>query len=210
MVKNNPTIGLYGILGVYNYGTEAIIKGTEIILREIWPDVHIKYASLRPEDDKKRLKGCNIEIIPRKIKRISSISRLNGILGEYTGFYSKKLFQENLEWLEDRDLVFSIGGDFYTTPSNCKDAKIRSYYNLLIHFGEVVKSKGKKLVIWGASIGPFEGCPKTKEIFLKHLSKVDLITSREFRTTQYLKNQKIINNVLQCPNQHFQFRTLKI
>ena len=57
MIKENPTIGLYGIGGVYNYGCEAIVRGTEIILRKKWPNIQIKYASLRPEDDKRRIQN---------------------------------------------------------------------------------------------------------------------------------------------------------
>jgi len=191
MVKDDPTIGLYGIGGVYNYGCEAIVRGTEIILRDIWPDVHIKYASLRPEDDKNRLKGCDIEVVPRKFHSFGSIQRLNGLMAYQTGLYSEKIFQEDLGWIKDCDAIFSIGGDLYTLPPKY-DPKKR-YYNPLIHFGEFVKSHGKKLVVWGASIGPFEGYPNAKKAFVNHLSHVDLITSREPVTTRYLKDLGIKN-----------------
>lgn len=201
MGKNDPTIGLYGIQGVYNYGCEAIVRGTEIILHEIWPAARIKYISPRPEDDKNRLKGCNVEIVPRKFHNLLSISRLNGTIGEKTGFYSKKFFQEDLGWVDDCDIIFSIGGDLYTLPPNYKDPKKR-YYNPLIHFGEFVKSRGKKLVIWGASIGPFEGYPKAKKAFVDHLNQVDLITSREPVTTRYLKSLGI-KNIIECADPAF-------
>lgn len=203
MGKDDLTIGLYGIFGVYNYGCEAIVRGTEIILHEIWPDARIKYISLRPEDDKNRLKGCNVEVIPRKSHNLLSISRLNGIVGQITGFYSKRFFQEDLRWVDDCDVIFSIGGDLYTLPPNYKDHKKR-YYNPLIHFGEVVKLRGKKLVIWGASIGPFEEHQmiKAKKAFIDHLDQVDLITSREPVTTRYLKNLGI-KNVIECADPAF-------
>lgn len=201
MGKNDPTIGLYGIFGVYNYGCEAIVRGTEIILHEIWPDARIKYISPRPEDDKYRLKGCNVEVIPRKSHNLLSISRLNGMVGRKTGFYSKKFFREDLKWVDDCDMIFSIGGDLYTLPPNYKDPKER-YYDPLIHFGEFVKSRGKKLVIWGASIGPFEGHLKAKKAFVDHLNQVDLIISREPVTTRYLKNLRI-KNIVECADPAF-------
>lgn len=201
MGKDDLIIGLYGIEGVYNYGCEAIVRGTEIILHKFWPAAHIKYISSRPEDDKNRLKGCNVEILPRKFHNVLSISRLNGIIGQKTGFYSKKIFQEDLRWVDDCDMIFSIGGDLYTLPFNYKDPKKR-YYNPLIHFGEFVKSRGKKLVIWGASIGPFEGYPKAKKAFFDHLNHVDLITSREPVTTRYLKSLGI-KNVIKCADPAF-------
>ena len=171
MLKDNPTIGLYGIAGVYNYGCESIVRGTEIILHKKWPDARIKYASLRPEDDKKRLKGCNVEIISRKMHPFGSMHRFNGLMAYQTGLYFKKLFQEDLKWIEDCDVIFSIGGDLYTLPSNYKEPKKR-YSNSLIHFGEAVKAHGKKFVIWGASIGPLKVILKQIRLLLTILCKL--------------------------------------
>ena len=201
MKNNNPTIGLYGIDGVYNYGCEAIVRGTESILHDKWPDIRIKYASLRPEDDRRRLKGCSIEIVARKFKPIWNPSRLNQLLA-YTGLYFKNQFREDIEWTNDCDIILSIGGDLYTLPPNYKDSRFRAYYNPLLHFGEIIKNKNKKLFIWGASIGPFEGYPKAKIAFIDHLRHVDIITSREPVTTKYLKNLKI-KNVIECADPAF-------
>jgi len=202
MGKDDITIGLYGIGGVYNYGCEAIIRGTEIILHEILPGANIKYASLRPIDDKIRLKGCNIEIIPRKIHKFGLLAEhLNELMASRTGFYYERMFREDLNWIDDCDVIFSIGGDLYTLPPNYNDPKKR-YTNNLINFGEFVKSRGKKFVVWGASIGPFEGYPKAKKAFLDHLRKADLITSREPVTTRYLKNLGI-ENVIECSDPAF-------
>ncbi len=197
MTKNNYTIGLYGIAGVYNYGCEAIIRGTEMIIHKKWPNAHIKYASLRPEDDKKRLEGCNIEIMPRKPFPRSTIPGINRMLSTFTGLHFKTPYREDLDWSKDCDMIFSIGGDLYTLHPQHKDHKIKRYYNPLIHFGDIVKSKGIPFVIWGASVGPFEGWPKTKKYFIKHLQEVDLITSREHITTNYLKDNGL-NNVIEC------------
>ncbi len=35
MINDDFTLGLYGIGGVYNYGCEAIIRGTGINIREM-------------------------------------------------------------------------------------------------------------------------------------------------------------------------------
>ena len=197
MNNDNYTIGLYGIAGVYNYGCEAIIRGTETIIHKKWPDAHIKYASSRPEDDKKRLKGCNVEIVPRKPFPRSTIPGINRMLATVTGLHFKTPYREDLNWLKGCDMIFSIGGDLYTLHPQHKDHKIKRYYNPLIHFGDIVKSKGMPFVIWGASVGPFEGWPKTKKYFIKHLQEVDLITSREHITTNYLKDNGL-NNVIEC------------
>ncbi len=63
---HNLQVLLIGIGGVYNYDCEAIVRGTEHMLHEQWPDARIVYASCRLEDDCARLKGCSVEIIRRK------------------------------------------------------------------------------------------------------------------------------------------------
>ena len=47
---------LIGIGGVYNYGCEAIVRGTVEILRKVNPQIQIAYASYNYVDDKRRLK----------------------------------------------------------------------------------------------------------------------------------------------------------
>ena len=42
---------LIGIGGVYNYGCEAIVRGTIEILRNVDPAIKISYASYNYEDD---------------------------------------------------------------------------------------------------------------------------------------------------------------
>ena len=42
-------IALYGIGGLYNYGCEAIVRGTVSIIRQIASDVQIVYYSKRAD-----------------------------------------------------------------------------------------------------------------------------------------------------------------
>lgn len=224
-MSNNLTIGLYGINGVYNYGCEAIVRGTEIILREMWPDIDIKYASPIPKDDKKRLKGCNVKIVQRERYPILSVSGLGKTLAHTIGMPFYPRYNEKIDWINDCDAILSIGGDLYTLPSNYEDRSMFYFlnyiknpskiqinyrkkllgggYNPLIHFGDIVMDKKKKFIIWGASIGPFEKSAYAKRIFKTHLQNVDLITSRESKTTKYLKKLEIVNNVEKCADPAF-------
>lgn len=187
----SPRFLLYGIGGVYNYGCEAIVRGTEIILREIWPDVMIRYASLRPEDDARRLKDTRVEIIPRKRYSRYSVRNVCRKIVTTAGF-SWTPIMENLDFLDDCDVVLSIGGDLYTMRSN------GTYPLELLNFGEIVIHKGKKYVIWGASIGPFNENKNVEEKFKKHFNKVHLITSREAASTSYLESSGVQKNVVAC------------
>ena len=62
---------LIGIGGVYNYGCEAIVRGTETIMKKCNDNVIIDYASYRPADDKIRLKDSLVNIIERRYNRYS-------------------------------------------------------------------------------------------------------------------------------------------
>lgn len=202
-MTENLTIGLYGIGGTYNYGCEAIVRGTEIILRDTYPDLEIVYASPRAEDDRKRLSGCKIKIVDRNYNSFFSFSKINSILSYNTGYYLNGFFNEDFSWADECDMIFSIGGDLYTLPDNHEMRRFPRYYNPLIHFGEIMMNLNKKFIVWGASIGPFEKDLIAKRIFVDHLSKANLITSREPMTSSYLRDVGITKNVVDFPDPAF-------
>lgn len=195
-----PRVLLYGIGGTYNYGCEAIVRGTEILVREIWHDAKVFYASVRPDDDKQRLKGCNLRIMPRFIHRKYSIKNITRKALSYVDFPWLPL-REDAYILDGCDIVLSIGGDLYTC--NPKGG----YSHNLVQFGEYIMRSGKKLVIWGASIGPFEENPRAKRIMARHLRRADLITVREPVTKEYLASLGIESNVILCADPAFVIET---
>ncbi|MHC4617630.1 MAG: polysaccharide pyruvyl transferase family protein [Planctomycetota bacterium] len=187
----SPRILLIGIGGVYNYGCEAIVRGTERMLHKQWPDAKIVYASRRPEDDRVRLKGCNVEIIRRK--HIGRYSPRNVV--------RKLLSISGISWYPATDppmfaigysAVLSIGGDIYTIRSN--GAGNRGF----LRFGDACETRGVPYVLWGASVGPFSQNRETERIFTKHLKNISLITARETATVDYLQTLGVIDNVIPC------------
>lgn len=140
---------LIGIGGVYNYGCEAIVRGTVNILKSINPEVKISYASYNYEDDVQRLTDCDIHIIQRKrigrwsfhniMRKLLSLIRINYVLP-----------YDSTDWIDGYDTVFSIGGDIYTLyPDGTYDASLPLFL-------EKCQAKGIKYVLWGASVGKFE------------------------------------------------------
>ncbi|MHC4110300.1 MAG: polysaccharide pyruvyl transferase family protein [Planctomycetota bacterium] len=187
----SPKILLIGIGGVYNYGCEAIVRGTERMLHERWPDARIVYASCRPKEDRARLKGCNVEIIRRKHIRRYSLRNI----------VRKLLSMSGISWYPTTDppdfangygAVLSIGGDIYTIKSD--GAGNRGF----LRFGDACETRGVPYVLWGASVGPFSQNSETKRIFTKHLKNISLITARETVTVDYLQTLGIIDNVIPC------------
>lgn len=60
--KTMKNVLLIGIGGVYNYGCEAIIRGTVSILKSINPEITVSYASYNYEDEYKTFKRLQIFI----------------------------------------------------------------------------------------------------------------------------------------------------
>lgn len=193
-----PRFLFYGSGRVSNYGCEAIVRGTVKLLRERWPDAVLRYASLDPLDDAARLADCPVEVVPRirwpwslqRHPRYSAWSLIQRARQRKAFFWLPNV--DRLELLDDTDIVLSIGGDLYT-PLNVG----RGYPFNLLQFGEAVIQRGKRLVIWAASVGPFAKASAAENIVLDHLRRTHLITSREPVTTKYLREHGI-TNVVPC------------
>ena len=184
---------LIGIGGVYNYGCEAIVRGTIEILRNVDPAIKISYASYNYEDDVQRLADCDLKILQRK--RLGRWNPKNIIrkLLTFVGI-SFTMPYDSTDWLNEYDTVFSIGGDLYTLTS------IGGCNISLPLFLEKCQAKGTKYVLWGASVGKFEQNLKALNFFKKHLKSVDLIVAREIVTVNYLNSLGIKQNVVFAPD----------
>ena len=163
---------LIGIGGVYNYGCEAIIRGTTHILKSINPAVEIYYASYNAEDDRKRLVDCDVNIIARPKRRRWTVKNIIRKCLSYIGV-SYLVPYDKSNWLKKFDTVFSVGGDVYTLSHT------GSFDPSLPLFMEQCCKKGLRYILWGASVGKFESNPKALKFYREHLLKIDLIVARE-------------------------------
>lgn len=190
-MKSPKKFLLIGIGGVYNYGCEAIVRGTEIILRREFPDAIIIYASHRADDDRKRLAGSQVQVIERgRFKRYSLKNICRKLLSMVDIKWNPMI--DSLRLVEGVDSVFSIGGDIYTLASN------GGYSMTFPKFGDAVRKQGIPYALWGASVGPFTANPKAEKAYTKHLKGLSLITAREAATVDYLRTLGISDNVVSC------------
>jgi len=187
----SPTFILEGIGGVFNYGCEAQVRGTAAILRRLWPRARIIYRSYRPEADRPALADADIEVgdgttrrgrVSRFIKRARS--RL-GLPRQGDGW--------RYNWVRKADCVLSIGGDILTLWPNQMD-KDTVEFPQARHITQIV-DKGKPVVLWGASVGPFEENPHAVGAFSEPLGRLSLITARETLTRDYLAGLGVASNV---------------
>ncbi|HOF16356.1 MAG TPA: polysaccharide pyruvyl transferase family protein [Bacteroidales bacterium] len=188
---------LIGIGGVYNYGCEAIVRGTVSILKKQHSDIAIAYASYNYEYDKKRLADCDVHVINRNRKKWTFRNMIRKALSLikikiYLPFDSFDFVVNN-----NFDTVFSIGGDMYTLHHD------NQYNKRLPLFCEKCVKHGIDYVLWGASVGPFDKNQDAEMFYKNHLQKAKLIVAREFKTIEYLKTIGITENVVFAPDPAF-------
>lgn len=191
---------LYGIGGLYNYGCEAIIRGTVAILRRVAPDSRIRYVTPRPEDDARRIADIDIETVPlRAGKRGLPLKVLNRFArAACIPLDSTRTNYEAV--LEDANALVSIGGDIYTIPAHLRKRKRYPYFNQLVRAGEVARGHGIPEIVIGASIGPFGGYKPAVKYYADHLRGIDLICCREKRSVDYLASIGVRDNVCLFPD----------
>lgn len=172
---------MVGIGGVYNYGCEAIVRGTAEAFHSEAPSANLVYGSLRLEDDMKRMEGCDISIVDRgwrePLKHRAVRKGLRKI-GKPWYFSRDPVPPRGLY-----DAVLSIGGDIYNPRPD------GSYPGHLMKFGDALAQKKIPYIMWGCSMGPFDSGPlATQKAFLKHIQKVPVVITREQVTIDYLKS----------------------
>lgn len=201
-------IAIYGIGGLYNFGCEAILRGTvEYIRKTHNEEIIITYYSKRPKDDTRITNELNIKmhdlssysppllrIAKRCISKIIDVFQI-----PVTPFRSK----EYDTVICQSDEIYSIGGDIYTIPKYLRKKKKYRYVNSIVEFGERALKEGKTLIIYGASIGPFGRYKKAIEYYSSHLKKVDKIICRESISVKYLNSIGVSENVQFLPDPAF-------
>lgn len=178
---------LTGHPGFYNRGCEAIIASTLAMLRAAWPDSRSVLFSGDPVGDGAVLAGTMAEVRgstpgmlhPDRLLRAAH-KRVPAALDPLLRLAGPALYPVSA--------CLSTGGDNYSLDYGSPLWLVRA--------DRFIMAAGVPLVIWGASIGPFEKDPRIRGIMADHLRKVDLITARESVTVEYLKTLGVSGNVV--------------
>ena len=178
--------------GSLNRGCEAIVRsGSSIIKKEI-SNSEIDLASFRPHTDKHIPNVNNVfDMNGVEIKKFSSDwlkSTLKLKLQNNETYAYRKIFKNLVNKIDSYDICLSVGGDVYCYGEQ----------DICYEIDKVIKEKGKKLVLWGCSIGEEDMTPKK----LNDLKSFDLILARETLTYNMLKN-KGLTNVKLCADGAF-------
>ena len=193
-----------------NRGCEAILRGTTKILREHFKDP--QFLCISHYHNEQQFRNDCMQETDKAIHLVSSF-RMNtkdtirnfwkpevSSYGLRRFFHPKSLkyqiFREMLPYLDEASAVLSVGGDNYVIEYNC----IPTLYTDL---DDIVIERGKPLVIWGASVGPFDAMPEYERFMIDHLRKISGIFARESVTVDYLNKLGVKENVHQVADPAF-------
>lgn len=176
-------IMMYGHDGSLNRGCEAIVRSSSEMIKDRFKDSEIILASGNPNTDKMLNKldfifnSSPVEFNPNLLQRIRLKYEIKFLKTEH--YALGKIYKNVIDKINDIDVLLSIGGDNYCYGEQ------PAFYEI----NRRVKSIGKKLVLWGCSIGEED----MSERKLKDLKNFDLILARETLTYNMLKKKGLDN-----------------
>lgn len=175
---------LFNHTGSNNHGCEALVRGTENIILNSDDKAKFVLSSADAESDKIIE---DVEIRPAKTRNLSKLEKVVAYIdlriNKSENYALEKMYSPIVKDAEDCDVCLSIGGDTYCYGDN-HGAQILT---------EELKKSGKKIVLWGASIGEED----LSEQKLKSLNDFDAIFAREPITYELLKG-KNANEKIYC------------
>jgi len=186
---------LFNYMAMYNYGCEAIVRGTVKILSQVLDD---DLEFIMPSHEPDYTLGSLSDIPNFRVVRFSLHRRVQRAVRRKLGinnWYKTTLFDPQV--LKSCDCALSVGGDLYTLTCG-GDIPWE-----LLGIGENCFDRNIPYVIWGASVGPFEDRPERLPLIVDHLKKTDLILSRDRMTVDYLASKSIKENVRETADPAF-------
>lgn len=202
MNEEGPSFILAGNAPYENRGCEAIVRGTVKILRKHFNDPRFICVSRFSSDEQfNRQRAVERDGAITHLQTCGRMSReqaLRNFWRPYTWSYVHKRYfrPEMLKYLEYQKMiphldgaaaVLSVGGDNYSLDYGIP--------TLFTDLDDIAIEKGRPIVIWGASVGPFDKIPEYEGYMARHLREVTGIFARESATIDYLRGIDVVENV---------------
>lgn len=166
-----------------NRGCEAILLSTTALLREAFPGVRFVNS---PMKDPRLATAAYLKADDMRHAPHPETASLAGLRWQI----AKRLeghrfnFERFVPW---SDVVLSLGGDNYSMDYGSAHKYLSA--------NDRVFEKGGKLVIWGASIGPFDKDPAIERRAAENLRRCHRVVVRETLTRDYLAGLGVGDNV---------------
>lgn len=209
-MKNKGPLFILAGNGPYdNRGCEAIVRGTVEILRHYFDDPRFVAVSNFQSDfqfEQQKLNETDEAIIHKKtiraMKRFDPVWFLETPL-RFLYPQGKRYFiyQEMLPYLKGAAAVLSVGGDNYSLDYGIP--------TLFTDLDDLILAKKKPIIIWGASVGPFDKMPHYEKYMIEHLKKVTAVFSRGPATIDYLAQKGVLKNVYRVADPAFLLKPVR-
>jgi polysaccharide pyruvyl transferase WcaK-like protein len=201
-----PLFILAGHAPYDNKGCEAIVRGTVEILRHHFSgprfvvashySSHAQYLLQTPAETDKDI---------THEKTLTKFEPL-WFLQKGAQLFFPKLrpavtYRRMMPYVKDSLAVLSVGGDGYSLDYGLPW--------LLTDLDDLIISRKKPIVIWGASVGPFSSNPRYERYMIEHLKKIDGIFVRESASMEYLTRKGVVDNVYQVADPAFLLQPIK-
>ncbi len=198
-----------------NLGCEAIVRGTTKILRKFFNDprficvTHFKIEDQFTNQSIRETDPAITHLSSHRINRrrifqnfwkLESLKSLYGYYLDDKAYYAS-VYADMIPYLNNASAVLSAGGDNYQIGYGIP--------KILTACDDIILDQGKPLIIWGASIGPFDAMPDYERYMSEHLNKVTGIFARESVTIDYLKGIGVEQNVLPVADPAFLMDPIK-
>lgn len=194
-----------------NRGCEALVRSSVASLRAQIPDAHFLVPSLDPQRDAAQWADAaaqGIEFVPSPALPSSFKwrGRLCRRLPWLKAFAWPSLAgRPDLEpYLQRADVVVSIGGDNISL-----DYGLESLF-MFVGVAERALALGKRVALWGASVGPFSSDARVERQLGAHLRRLDMVSIRESHSLAYLKSIGVEANVVAVADSAFALERIPV
>ncbi len=211
MANHENPIFILGGTGPYeNKGCEAILRGTVEILRNFFPNPRfIVVNSFLSDYQYRRQKSTESDesVVHKKTvepdKKISNplwfLDTVDRLM--FPEKSSLRMYREVISFLENCKAVLSVAGDNYSL--DYRRIKFSPRSDRYVGLDNIVLKRNKPLIIWGASIGPFDRYPRYERFMMDHLKRVDGIFARESVTIDYSNSKGVTENLYRVADPAF-------
>lgn len=184
-----------------NRGCEAIVRSTVCLLRSQFGEIEVLVPSVDIERDRAQWPAAAREgvrfvraYMPRFARYWVNFQRLPLAVLKRAGWPFPMP-----DWLKRQiacvDAVLAVGGDNYSL-----DYRIPSP---VMGLDKLAMDMGKPVILWGASVGPFEREPRFVDCVRHHLTRMDLVAVRESASYAYLTQTLGLGNVVKMADPAF-------
>jgi polysaccharide pyruvyl transferase WcaK-like protein len=180
-----------------NRGCEALVRSTLQLLKQQFGDgVEVLVPSYRPDLDAPQWPDAQQQgarfvramPFPLALKVWSRLLRLApGLVRRYAPGY--RLPADIAADLRGCDALLVIGGDNITLDYGLPSLMWH------VRFAEHAQRMGLPVMVWGASVGPFQKEPRAETLLAGFLRQLDCITVRETISLEYLRSIGVHANV---------------